>query len=103
MQDTVIMMHPALLPETADPEGSTRHKAKIFYEKHPSDKDRVEFYDDIDNSGRFLVCDYCVDYDTYSLEIGEGIVLRERNNQYTWWFDLIKPRVCLNEWSEDIE
>ena len=94
------MFHPALLPPTADPEGSTRHKAIIYHEKIPSDHFKVEFYDDLNNS-KFVVSEYSDEFDHYSFEAGQGIVLRERNKQYTWWYDLIKPRICLNEWSEN--
>ncbi len=98
----VKMFHPALLPITADPEGSTRHKATIYHEKYPSDHFKVEFYDDLDN-GRFLVVEHNEDFDHYSIEVGQGIVLREKNNQYTWWFDLIKPRVCIDKNKKDEE
>ena len=96
----VKMFHPALLPITADPEGSTRHKATIYHEKIPHDHFKVEFYDDLSN-GRFVVSEYSDEFDHYSFEVGQGIVLRERNKQYTWWYDLVLPRATFDKNEEE--
>lgn len=92
----VKMFNPALLPPSADPEGSTRHKVTIYHEKIPYDHFKVEFYDDI-ISGRFVVSEYSDEFESYSVEVGQGIVLREKNNQYTWWFDLLLPRAEISK------
>lgn len=94
-----ILCHPLLLPPTADPQGSTRFNATILWEQYPiepHENNRVEFYDDLDN-GKFLVREYNQEFEQYYLEIGVGIVLRELNQQYSWWFNLHNNRYCFTE------
>lgn len=94
------MFHPDLLPVTADPMGSTRYNTIIIYEKHPSAKNKkytIKFYDNIADNNIFLIREYSYDNKTYSVEIGKGVVIKERNHQYTWWFSLSQNRICLTE------
>lgn len=77
--------YPQEIPESADPIGSTRYNCTIIHEKIFSLNQQTFFYDDIDDRGVFIVEDHDPDYRGYEVAVFEGTVLKEKNNDYSWW------------------
>lgn len=86
-----VMLAPQILPESCDPKGSTRYHCHIINEKFKIDNGeyRVEFPDTPKEDCTFRVCEYSTEFDTpISVAEGDGVVLKENNNNYSWWFNL---------------
>jgi hypothetical protein len=73
------------IPESADPIGSTRYNCTIMHEKIFSLNQQTFFYDDIEDNGVFIVEEHSPEYRGYEVVIFEGTVLKEKNNEYSWW------------------
>ena len=89
-EDNDVMFSPQIMPESSDPKGSTRYRCYIINEKIPTDsKYRVEFPDDpnTSNSTIFRVLEYSDEFSEKSYVAGNGIVLKESDGSYSWWFD----------------
>ena len=77
--------HPDLLPETADPTGSTRYYVTIMIRETPWNYSKVNFIDLINTNSLFIVdklnpaCSYP------GIDIFDGVVLKEKNGTYSWW------------------
>ena len=90
MQNYIVVFAPQIMPESSDPKGSTRYRCYIINEKIPTDSEyRVEFPDDPSTSKStiFRVCEYCSGFSVTSRVAGNGIVLKEADGSYSWWFD----------------
>ena len=77
--------YPYEIPESADPIGSTRYNCKIIHEKIFSLNQQTFFYDDINDRGVFIVEEHSPEYRGYVAVIFEGTVLKEKDNEYSWW------------------
>lgn len=77
--------NPYEMQESADPIGSTRYNCTIMHEKISSLNQQTFFYDDIEDSGVFIVEEHSPEYRGYEVVIFEGTVLKEKNNEYSWW------------------
>lgn len=77
--------NPYEIPESADPIGSTRYNCTIMHEKIFGLNQQTFFYDDIDDSGVFIVEEHSPEYSGYAVTIFEGTVIKEKNNEYSWW------------------
>lgn len=77
--------NPYEMPESADPIGSTRYNCTIMHEKIFSLNQQTFFYDDIEDRGVFIVEEHSPEYRGYEVVIFDGTVLKEKNNEYSWW------------------
>ncbi len=77
--------YPYEIPESADPIGSTRYNCTIMHEKIFSLNQQTFFYDDIEDRGVFIVEEHSPEYRGYEVATFEGTVLKEKNNEYSWW------------------
>lgn len=77
--------NPYEMPELADPIGSTRYNCTIMHEKIFSLNQQTFFYDDIEDRRVFIVEEHSPEYRGYEVVIFEGTVLKEKNNEYSWW------------------
>lgn len=77
--------YPYEIPESADPIGSTRYNCTIMHEKIFSLNQQTFFYDDIEDRGVFIVEEHSPEYRGYEVVIFDGTVLKEKNNEYSWW------------------
>lgn len=77
-------LHPDLLPESADPVGSTRHEnVDIIYVRVPWCKEHRAFHYDEENK-LFIITD-CSPHNKLSRTSFKGTVLEETNGSYSWW------------------
>jgi hypothetical protein len=56
-----------------------------MHEKIFSLNQQTFFYDDIDDRGVFIIEEHSPEYRGYKVAIFEGVVLKEKNNEYSWW------------------
>lgn len=80
------MFNPDLLPESADPEGSTRFEdVTIVHEQIECHHKIITFYNDIDKTNTFVIEDKSPDYQGYEPHIFKGVVVKEADGSYHWW------------------
>lgn len=90
MTETIMTFHPSILPESADPIGSTRYECYIMHTRTQSEMDSVKCYDDIAEHELFLVDEYSPEFkDEYAVDIFLGTVLKESNGIYSWWRNIV--------------
>ena len=90
MQNYMVTFAPQIMPESSDPAGSTRYHCYIINEKIPTKCEyHVEFPNDpsTSNSTIFRVLEYSDGFSVKSYVAGNGIVLKESDGSYSWWFD----------------
>ena len=81
-----MMFNPDLLPESADPEVSTRYSnVNIIHELIESGNESVTFYDNISQNYTFIIEDKSPEYSDYICHYFKGTVIRESNGTYSWW------------------
>lgn len=81
-----MMLHPDLLPESADTKGSVRYgNVNICHEKIECEHEDVTFHDDIAKTNTFIVEDKSPQYRGYECCIFKGVVVKETNGSYHWW------------------
>ena len=81
-----MMFNPDLLPESADPEISTRYgNVKIIHEQIKSDDASVTFYNNISKDYTFIIEDKSPEYSDYICHYFKGTVIKESNGTYSWW------------------
>lgn len=91
-----ITHHPDLLPETIDPEGSTRYSnVKIYHEQIQCKYNKVHWFDSIEQNNTFIIQDQSPDYEGYKVDVFKGTVLKEKDGQYSWWRSLIADNIPL--------
>lgn len=82
-------VNPSLLPESADPRGSTRYKnVAICHEMIECKLNDTTFYNDIEDNNTFIIEDKSPEYEGYTCHIFEGTVIKEANGTYGWWRDV---------------
>ena len=85
MGNPIIMKHPDLLPESSDPEGSTRYYVTIMERSIPWYEDSVTFINLICTNSLFVVDKLDSHCSASKTEIFDGVVLKEKNGEYSWW------------------
>lgn len=85
MADLTIMSNPDLLPESADPAGSTRYYVTIMERSIPWYEDSVTFINLIRTNSLFVVDKLDSHCSAPKTEIFDGVVLKEKNGGYSWW------------------
>jgi len=81
-----IIYNPNILPESADPQGSTRYgNVNIIHEQIECKHSSVTYYDNIADSNTFIVEDKSPEFDGYETHIFKGVVVKEDNGTYNWW------------------
>lgn len=84
-----MMFNPNILPESADPQGSTRYgNVNIILEQIECNHEEVTYYDDIAENYTFIIEDKSPKYDGYETRIFKGTVVKEDNGTYHWWRSL---------------
>lgn len=84
-----LMFNPNLLPESADPQDSTRYgNVNIIHEQIECSHDEVKFYDNIAENYTFIIEDKSPNYEGYECRIFKGTVVKEDNGTYHWWKSL---------------
>ena len=84
----LVCFHPALLPESADPQDSERFEnVTIYHEYIECHHEETNYYDDIENNNRFIIEEHSPDYIGYECHVFEGTVLKEHNG-YSWWHNI---------------
>lgn len=85
MANLTFMSNPDLLPESADPAGSTRYYVTIMERSMPWYEDGVIFVNLIRTNSLFVVDKLDSHCSTPKTEIFDGVVLKEKNGKYSWW------------------
>lgn len=85
MDNSTIMCNPDLLPESADPAGSTRYYVTIMERSIPWYEDCVTFVNLICTNSLFVVDKLDSHCSVLKTEIFDGVVLKEKNGKYSWW------------------
>ena len=84
-----MMFNPDLLPDSADPEVSTRYgNVNIIHELIESDNESIKFYDNICKDYTFIIEDESPQYNGYECHVFKGTVLKEADGRYSWWKNL---------------
>ena len=85
-----IAIVPQITPESCDPMGSTRHTCYIVDLKFKTacGEYKVDFISNHIEDGVFIVHEYSPEFtNTCSIQEGFGVVLKELNDNYSWWFN----------------
>lgn len=85
MAELTLMTNPDLLPESADPVGSTRYYVTIMERSIPWYEDSVTFVNLIYTNSLFVVDKLDSHCSVPKTETFDGVVLKEKNGQYSWW------------------
>lgn len=85
MDNSTTMYNPDLLPESADPAGSTRYYVTIMERSIPWYEDSVTFVNLICTNSLFVVDKLDSHCSVPKTEIFDGVVLKEKNGKYSWW------------------
>lgn len=81
-----LTLHPDLLPDTADPKGSTRYcNVTIIHNKIESNICSTSFDNHITDNYSFIVNDKSPEYKGYECNVFKGTVLKEADGTYSWW------------------
>ena len=83
----IVMFAPQLMPESTDPMGSERKRCTIIVYLISAPFDEVRFIDNIDEDGSFIVIEFSKTAGHWDVVSGEGIVLREKGGNHSWWFN----------------
>ena len=83
----IVMFAPQLMPEYTDPMGSERKHCTIIVYKISAPFDEVQFIDNIDEDGSFIVIEFSKTAEHCGMRSSAVIVLRERGGDYSWWFN----------------
>ena len=82
----LVCLHPDLLPESADPQGSERFEnVTICHELIECHHKEINFYDDIEKNKCFIIEDKSPEYNGYVCHMFKGTVIKESNGDYSWW------------------
>lgn len=78
--------HPDLLPETADPIGSTRYgNVRIVLEQIENNKYETTYYNSIAENNTFIIEDKSPEYKGYECRFFKGTIVKEADGSYSWW------------------
>lgn len=95
-----MFLHPDLLPETADPAGSTRYESvNIVRLLIPCKEEGIltQFYKE-DNT--FIIYDCSPKYGNQGVDSFKGTVLEEADGSYSWWESINQKGTINNEDSD---
>ena len=86
-----MLVHPAILPDVADPENSKRtENVQIILEQIPAYFSDTLFYDDIEKNNTLIVENYDINFNEYEVHCFLGTVVIEANGNYSWWRNIIQ-------------
>ena len=81
------------MPESSDPEGSTRYSCFIVHIINRIEQTQmahINYMDYIDEYGVFIVVENThISVTNHKVKAYQGIVLKEKDGSYSWWFDLL--------------
>lgn len=81
-----MMFNPDLLPESADPQLSTRYgNVNIVHEQIEDKKENTTFYDNISDNYTFIIEDKSPEYNGYICHYFKGTVIKEADGTYSWF------------------
>ena len=78
------LMHPDLIGENGDPEGSTRYYVTILHIYFPSDTEKVTYSDLININSMFIIKEY-TNCAAPHMEVFDGVVIKDKNGDYSWF------------------
>lgn len=86
--DDDVMFSPQIMPESSDPIDSKRYHRFIVNEKmNALGSYRVSFPFDPAKHKVFYVKEYSPEFPKYTSISGDGIVIKESDGSYSWWFN----------------
>lgn len=88
----MVMTHPDLMPESADPAGSTRYYVTVMIRETPWKTDKVKQIDMINSNSLFIIDKFSPHFTAPRASIFDGVVLKERSGAYSWWCRLKQER-----------
>ena len=77
--------NPNLLPESADPEGSTRYENVTIIHMIVPCRDSGTTMQLLNDDQLFVIYDCSPEYSKTSYECFRGTVLEDANGSYSWW------------------
>lgn len=81
-----MMFNPDFLPESADPQLSTRFENVVIqHTQIYDDFEHTEFFDMIEMQNYFIVADYSPRFQSSETKVFKGTVLKESNGTYSWF------------------
>ena len=87
-----------LMHESTDPKGSTRYYRYIVNDKIPSKiKYKVSFPDNPKTKQIFRVIEFSSEFQKYSSEHGNGVVIHEGKGKYSWWFNDMSKGITMGD------
>lgn len=87
-EDGDIAFAPQIMPESSDPIGSKRYYRFIVNEKmNALGSYRISFPFDPAKHKVFYVKEYSPEFPKYTSISGDGIVIKEADGSYSWWFN----------------
>ena len=90
--------NPDLLPNTADPQGSTRYgNVNIIHEQIECHHEETTFYDDICKTNTFIIEEKSPQFEGYESHIFKGTVIKESDGSYHWWRSIDQRGLINNE------
>ena len=90
----MIWFNPDLLPESADPQLSTRYgNVNIVHEQIEDKEESTIFYDNISVDYTFIIEDKSPAYKGYECHVFKGEVLKEANGTYSWWKSIVQEGI----------
>lgn len=93
-----MMLHPDILPSSADPMCSTRYEnVNICHEEIECHHETINFYDDISKTNTFVVEEKSPQFDGYQCHIFKGVVVKEADGSYHWWKSIDQRGMIDNE------
>lgn len=87
--DKTMMFHPDLLPETADPVGSVRHKGATIARVEIMCKEAGVIKQYCEATNTLIIWCMSPTYTENDVKFLKGTVLEEANGTYSWWEDII--------------
>jgi hypothetical protein len=88
----MMMLHPDLMPESADPKGSTRYYVTVMIRETPWHWEAIKQIDLIKTNNLFIVDKFSPQFSMPRVSIFDGVVLKEQNGSYSWWCRLSQER-----------
>lgn len=78
------LMHPDLIGENGDPEGSTRYYVTILHIYFPSNIEKVTYSDLIKTNSMFIIKEYA-NCAAPQIEVFDGVVIKDKDGSYSWF------------------
>jgi hypothetical protein len=84
--------NPNLLPESADPEGSTRYENVTIIHMIVPCRDSGTTMQLLNDDQLFVIYDCSPEYSKTALNTYKGTVIAESNGSYSWWKSITKEK-----------